>query len=50
VLPVCAGAMHADGYAFFRSANGVWLTEAVPPTYIEFDMAAGGGPRNGVGL
>ena len=23
VLPVCAGAMHAEGYAFFRSANGV---------------------------
>ena len=50
VLPVCAGAMHADGYAFFRSANGVWLTEAVPPTYIRFDMATGGGTRNGIGL
>ena len=50
VLPVCAGAMHADGYAFFRSANGVWLTDAVPRAYIQFDMAAGGGPQNGVGL
>jgi putative RNA 2'-phosphotransferase len=50
VLPVCAGAMHADGYAFFRSANGVWLTDAVPPTYIQFDMATWGGTRNGVGL
>ena len=50
VLPVCAGAMHADGYAFYQSAKGVWLTDAVPPTYIRFDMATGGGTRNGVGL
>ena len=50
VLPVCTGAMHADGYAFFRSANGVWLTDAVPATYIQFDMATGVGTRNGVGL
>ena len=50
VLPICAGAMHANGYAFFRSANGVWLTDAVPPAYIQFDMATGGGTRNGVGL
>ncbi len=50
VLPICAGAMHADGYAFYQSANGVWLTDAVPPTYIRFDMATGGGTRNGVGL
>jgi putative RNA 2'-phosphotransferase len=34
VLRVAAGQMQADGYAFFRSENGVWLTEAVPPGYL----------------
>jgi putative RNA 2'-phosphotransferase len=28
--------MHADGHRFFRSANGVWLTEHVPTGYIAF--------------
>jgi putative RNA 2'-phosphotransferase len=36
VLRVASGAMHADGYPFFRSANGVWLTEHVPGRYITF--------------
>ena len=36
VLRIAAGRMHRDGHAFFRSANGVWLTEHVPPAYIEF--------------
>jgi putative RNA 2'-phosphotransferase len=46
-----AGAMHADGYALYRSANGVWLTDAVLPTYIRSAMATtGDGTRNGVGL
>lgn len=26
--------MTADGYEFFLSANGVWLTEVVPPKYL----------------
>jgi len=30
VLRVAAGAMAAEGAVFFRSDNGVWLTEAVP--------------------
>jgi putative RNA 2'-phosphotransferase len=34
VLRVDAGAMHAAGFAFLRSANGVWLTDAVPPDYL----------------
>ena len=34
VLRVDAAAMHADGHAFYRSANGVWLTGAVPPRYL----------------
>ncbi|MEU5532999.1 RNA 2'-phosphotransferase [Streptomyces sp. NPDC020362] len=34
VLSVDAGAMHRDGHVFHRSANGVWLTQAVPPRYL----------------
>jgi putative RNA 2'-phosphotransferase len=36
LLEVRSGAMHRDGIVFFVSANGVWLTEHVPPNYIEF--------------
>lgn len=28
--------MHMDGYQFFMSENGVWLTDAVPAKFIEF--------------
>jgi putative RNA 2'-phosphotransferase len=34
VLQIAAGAMSAAGHAFFRSANGVWLTERVPTSYL----------------
>jgi len=34
VLQVDAGRMHADGHVFRLSANGVWLTEHVPATYL----------------
>jgi putative RNA 2'-phosphotransferase len=34
VLEVDAAAMHRDGYRFAVSANGVWLTESVPPCYL----------------
>ncbi|MFF2252942.1 RNA 2'-phosphotransferase [Streptomyces sp. NPDC058142] len=36
VLSVDAGAMHRDGHTFRVSANGVWLTESVPPRYLRF--------------
>lgn len=36
VLSVDAGAMHRDGHVFHVSANGVWLTQAVPPGYLRF--------------
>ena len=36
ILSIASGAMHADGHPFFRSANGVWLTEHVPVRYIMF--------------
>jgi putative RNA 2'-phosphotransferase len=26
--------MHAAGYQFYLSANGVWLTEQVPAQYV----------------
>ena len=34
VLRVEAGAMAAAGHVFYRSDNGVWLTEAVPPQFL----------------
>jgi putative RNA 2'-phosphotransferase len=36
VLCVASGEMHRQGHLFFRSANGVWLTEHVPARYITF--------------
>lgn len=38
VLRVAAGAMHRDGFAFYRSENGVWLTEHVPPRFLDAPM------------
>jgi putative RNA 2'-phosphotransferase len=34
VLVVDAAAMHRAGMVFYRSANGVWLTDAVPAKYL----------------
>lgn len=34
VITVKAAQMAADGYAFYRSDNGVWLTQAVPVDYL----------------
>ena len=34
ILEIAAAEMHFAGYQFFRSANGVWLTEEVPAKYI----------------
>jgi putative RNA 2'-phosphotransferase len=39
ILRVDAGRMYRDGFPFFLSANGVWLTDAVPTDY----LAEGGG-------
>ena len=36
VLRVRATAMAAAGHAFFVTPNGVWLTEHVPPEFLEF--------------
>ncbi len=34
ILTVDAAAMHAAGHAFYQAANGVWLTDHVPPGYL----------------
>jgi len=34
VLVVESQEMHRDGHHFFLSANGLWLTDGVPPTYL----------------
>lgn len=36
VLGVQSGRLWTAGTRFYRSANGVWLTAAVPPGFIEF--------------
>lgn len=35
VYRVMAGKMQQDGYVFYRSVNGVWLTKEVPVKYLE---------------
>lgn len=39
VLTVRAGAMATAGHLFYRSANGIWLTDDVPPSYLEIAPA-----------
>lgn len=34
VLEVDAQRMHLDGFEFYQSKNGVWLTDHVPPRYL----------------
>ena len=34
VYQINAARMAADGYVFYRSVNGVWLTKAVPTLYL----------------
>ena len=35
ILRIAAGEMAAQGHVFFRSANDVWLVDAVPSKFIE---------------
>jgi putative RNA 2'-phosphotransferase len=42
VFAVDAGAMSADGHAFFCSENGVWLVDAVAPRYLQLLVTADG--------
>jgi putative RNA 2'-phosphotransferase len=34
IFAIDAGAMHREGHLFFRSANGVWLVDHVPPRFL----------------
>jgi len=36
ILTVRAGEYHRDGGVFYRADNGVWLTEYLPPQYIDW--------------
>lgn len=36
ILSVDAGAMHRAYHLFYVSANGVWLTDSVPPEFLRF--------------
>ena len=36
ILTIQSNAMHESGHSFYLSANGVWLTDAVPVTFIHF--------------
>ena len=35
IYEVKSGEMHKDGFVFYRSVNGVWLTKSVPAKYLE---------------
>jgi putative RNA 2'-phosphotransferase len=35
LLKIKAKEMHGAGYKFYLSANGVWLVDAIPPTFLE---------------
>ncbi|MBS4912988.1 MAG: RNA 2'-phosphotransferase [Veillonella sp.] len=35
IYKVRTGAMHQDGFVFYKSVNGVWLTKNVPVQYLE---------------
>jgi len=37
ILNIDAARMHADGHQFFVTANQVWLTDHVPPSYLYKD-------------
>lgn len=36
ILTIHSNAMHHSGHAFYLSANGVWLTDVVPVSFIQF--------------
>lgn len=38
VLEIQSGRMVRDGFEFFLSTNGVWLTDRVPPEYITVNL------------
>ena len=47
VYRIDAGRMHADGFTFYRSVNGVWLTRSVPIYYLKHVEAVRADNRKG---
>lgn len=47
VLAVAARRMAADGWRFYRSTNGVWLVDEVPPAYLSVLEGLSLGDRGG---
>lgn len=41
IYTIDSGRMSADGYDFFQSVNGVWLTKKVPPEYLHKNINDG---------
>jgi putative RNA 2'-phosphotransferase len=37
ILRVDSGSMHRSGIVFYRSENGVWLTDHVPPVFLQME-------------
>lgn len=45
LLTILAGEMHAAGYVFYHSTNGVWLVEHVPVKFIQISDSPSNAPR-----
>ncbi len=35
IFRIAAGRMQAEGFSFYQADNGVWLTDTVPPQFLE---------------
>lgn len=35
IFKILSGEMHRKGYKFYCSGNGVWLTDYIPPNFLE---------------
>ena len=46
VLRIAAGSMHRAEHSFYLASNGVWLTEHVPASYIEFPSDVSDNPHD----
>lgn len=46
IYVICSDKMHKDGYKFYLSVNGVWLTKEVPVKYLIKVLVAKGGIKN----
>ncbi len=49
VIIVKAKAMHEDGFEFFKTESGIWLTKEVPKEYIEIERSSPACPDGNTG-